>query len=458
MSFVASNDTGVTAINDVLVQFANMINQDVHRYTLHTSPWMDLIPKEVFPDGQGYQLNTLVYDRVLPTISNAGNTIGVNWAAIGVTEASNTLGTSLATGRNLLAGSTKQLAGPNGGDVDLDNDFDNSDGNTGDTRSYINWARKLKNYTLMRGVVESPKISLDDLRFAAYRNEQLRAIVDLMADASKFIWEDRYRDEFERVAANFVPCLSASTPILTTVDADTDNTADDAFEGYKITNLDPVYSGAGNSDITPSANISNAILDKIYNRLVRGGAGMNAYGRENGRPVFCLVCSPEASLFLQRESGIRDDIRYNNAKVSDLIAPLGVERSFRGFYHLVDDNAPRFTISTSTITRVRPQSISSGVVSDNASYDTADYEAAYVMHQDVMHSQIPNPLSGTAGLTFDPTNHRGDFRWTNIKHPVVNPDGTIGFYRGLFDSATKPIKTNFGYVILFKRTVSTLAA
>lgn len=234
MSFVASTDTGITAINDVLVQFSNMINQDVHRHTLHTSPWMDLIKKEVFPDGMGYTLNTLVYDRVLPTVTSAGNAIGVNWAAIGITESSTTQNTSLATGRNLLAGSTKQLAGANGGDTDLDNDFDSSDGNTGDTRSYINWARKIKNYNLMRGVVESPKISLDDLRFAAYRNEQLRAIVDLMADASKFIWEDRYRDEYERVAANLVPCLSASTPIATTVDV----SASTLKEGVKITSID----------------------------------------------------------------------------------------------------------------------------------------------------------------------------------------------------------------------------
>lgn len=457
MSFVSSSNTDLTAINDVMVQLSNVINPAVHRYTQGVSAWMDLIKKDVFPDGQGYTQNTLIYERVLPSTATNGNTVGVNWHSIGITEASTTTNTALATGRNLLAGSTKQLAGPNSGDTDADNDFDSSDGNTGDVRSFINWSRKIKAYSLSRGIVESPRISLDDLRFAAYRNEQVRALIDLMAEASKFIWEDRYRDEYERVAANLVPCLSASTPIATTIDV----SASTLFEGTRITSVDfnnDFVSSGVDVDYTPTANISNAILDKIYQRLVRAGAGMTAYGRENARPVFGLVCSPEASLFLQRESGIRDDIRYNNAKVSDLIAPLGVERSFRGFYHLIDDNAPRFTFSSGTATRVRPQTISGGVVSDNASYDTAGYEAAYVLHQDVMHSLIPNPMSGVAGMTFDPSSHRGEFKWTNNRHDILNPDGKIGFYRGLFDSATKPIKTNFGYVILFKRDTATLAA
>lgn len=458
MSFVASSDTGITALNTVLAQHANMITKDIYTRTLHISPWLDLMKQESFPDQMGYQLTTLVYDRAIPTTGTNGNTAGVNWHAIGLTESSNTFNTSLATGRNLLASATKQLAGPSGGDQDEDNDFDTNDGNSGDIRSYINFSRQLKEYSLRRAVVESPKVSLEDLRFAAYRNEQLRAIMDLMTEATRYTWENRHRDEFERVAANFVPCLSASTPILTTVDADADNTADDTFEGYNITDLDPVYSGSGNSDVTPDANISNAIMDKLYMRMIRQGAGGEAYGRENGRPVFAVVLSSEASYQLQTEAGFRDDVRYNNARVGELIAPLGVEKSFRGFYHLVDDLAPRFTISGSTITRVLPYTVTAGITALNTSYDTASYEAAYVLHPHVMCSQIPNPFGGAAGLSFNAVNYRGQFKWTNIPDAITNPDGTIGFFRGILASATKPIKTDFGYVILFKRDTNTVAA
>jgi len=222
---------------------------------------------------------------------------------------------------------------------------------------------------------------------------------------------------------------------------------------------DFLVSGTETTDYTPTAMISNKVLDTVYFRLVRGGAGTNAYGRENGRPVFALVCSSEASYFLQTEAGFRDDVRYNNSKVSDLIAPLGVEKSFRGFYHLVDDLAPRFTASTGTLTRVQPYTATSGVITSNAAYETADYEAAYILHQDVMESQIPEPISGNNGLKFDPVNYRGKFAWKNIPSVDLNPDGTIGFFRGVLASASKPIRTEFGFVILYKRSgVQTPAA
>ena len=158
------------------------------------------------------------------------------------------------------------------------------------------------------------------------------------------------------------------------------------------------------------------------------------------------------------EAGFRDDVRYNNAKVSELIAPLGIEKSFRGFYHLIDDLAPRFSISGSTITKVEPYTVSGGVATPNASYETASYEAAFVLHPEVCESQIPNPFSGGNGITFNPVNYRGDFKWTNILNEVTNPDGTIGFFRGVLASATKPIRTDLGYVILFKRDTTTLGA
>jgi len=91
------------------------------------------------------------------------------------------------------------------------------------------------------------------------------------------------------------------------------------------------------------------------------------------------------------------------------------------------------------------------------SYESAEYEAAFVIHPHVMESQIPNPFSGANGVTFNPVNYRGEFKWTNIPDMIRNPDGTVGFFRGILASATKPIKTDFGYVFLFKRTSATPA-
>jgi hypothetical protein len=450
-----SNPTdSTTAIDTILTQEANRIGQDIYRRTLHTSPWMDLVKQTAFPDGMGYTLGTLIYDRALPTTAANGSTLAGSsiWTEVGANPA---VATDFTPNGNTNTSSSVDQLIVGAQDTNI---------GAGTGKGFVAFGRQLKQYALKRATVESPKINVEDLRFAAYRTEQLRAIMDSMTESTKYSWEERYRDEYDRVCANFVPCRTTGTVPLTTVDRKTetghttDSTANNAKEGLNTASIKVGTSGASNADVTPNANISNKILDSIYFRLVRAGAGTNAYGRENARPVFGLICSSEASYALQTEAGFRDDVRYNNAKVSDLIAPLGIEKSFRGFYHLVDDMSPRFTVSSGILTRVQPYTATSGVITLNTDYEIAPYEAAYVLHMDVMESQIPEPITGSNGLTFDPVNYRGKFNWKNIPSVDLNPDGTIGFFRGVLASATKPIKTEFGYVILFQRTSTTPAA
>jgi hypothetical protein len=429
------------AIDTILTQEANRIGQDIHRRTLHVSPWMDLIKQTSFPDGMGYTLGTLIYDRALPVTTENGATLGTNWIDIG--------GNNTAS---LVSGSTLDqiLPSTKGDNIGAGNNYANG-------KSFISFGRQLKQYSLKRATVESPKINVEDLRFAAYRTEQLRAVMDALTDATRYSWEERYRDEYDRICGNFVVCKASvgGTTITTT-----------GKETVATENI--VLSGFGG---TPDANVSNKVLDSIYFRLVRAGAGTNAYGRENARPVFALVCSSEASYSLITEAGFRDDYRYNTSKVSDLIAPLGVERSHRGFYHLIDDLAPRFVLDTDTdgggvdtadgtLVRVYPYRVDpiTKVTIVNPDYEIAPYEAAYILHQDVMESQIPEPISGSNGLTFDPVNYRGKFAWKNIPSIDLNPDGTVGFFRGVLASASKPIKTEFGYALVFQRTSVSPAA
>ena len=433
-----SQTDGTTNIDTILTQEAYRIGQDVHRRILHTSPWIDLIKKSSFPDGMGYVVGTLIYDRVLPTTTANGGTLGLQWTSVGDNTPASFAETippveAASTLEQILVGSRDTTIGP------------------ADGKSFVQFARQLKQYELKRAVVESPRINVEDLRFAAHRQEQLKAAVDAMADSTRYGWEERNRDEYDRLAANLIPCLASGTAVQT------------AFPGGALARVEGTATSDGDikgaSNLTPSANISNKITDMAYFRLVRSGAGSDAYGRENGRPVFALVLSSEASYQLQTEAGFRDDVRYNNAAASDLIAPLGIEKSFRGFYHLVDDIAPRFTIAgEGAITRVQPYGATAGVITTNAGYETADYEAAYIVHPEVMQCAIPEPINGSQGLSFDPASYSGDFKWKNVPDEVKNPDGTIGFFRGVMASASKPVKTDFGYVILFKRTSSTPAA
>ena len=456
MAIADSWSTSTGAINTVLASEANRIGADVHKQILHTSPWIDLIKKATFPDGMGYQLTSLIYERAIPTIladgaAEAGN---ADWINVGTANATgNSFGDAKIQGLQPLKDAMHVQADPSSG------------------TTYVSIAKLLKEYTMKRISIESPRISLEDLRFAAHRGEQLKAVTDLLASSSKHIWENRNRSEFERLAGNLVLCESTGTTIQNTlVDSlDSGTGKDNNFEGLVLADLvtpanavdiEATTNASETTNVSESmVNVSNAILDKVYFNLIRKGAGTGAYGRENGRPVFGLVCSSEASYQLQTEAGFRDDIRYNSAKVSDLIAPLGIEKSFRGFYHLIDDLAPRFTIAdTGVATQISPYTLTAGVVTMNNNYDTADYEAAYVIHPDVFHSLIPAPFSVGGGIKFDPVTYSGDYKWTNILNAADNPDGTIGYFRGVLASASKPIKTDFGYVLLFKRNSSTPAA
>ena len=441
-----------STINTVLAEEANRIGGDIHKATLHTSPWIDLIKQTTFPDESGYNLTTLISDRVLPVTTSDGKTIGNSWGNVASGLGDTAFGTA-PDPRDLASSKDNLLTGA-------------MDEEAAQTKSFAHLSKKVKQYNLQRAAIESPRISVDDLRFAAHRNDQLRAITEALAESARYSWETRYRDEYERLSGNLVICEAAGSRITEDVE-NTANTTSRKFEGLNIdggttaTSVNIEESSVADDANTSGnmANISNAIMDKIYFNLIRKGGGNNAYGRENGRPVFALVCSSEASYQLQTEAEFRDDVRYNNAAVSDLIAPLGIEKSFRGFYHLIDDTAPRFTIDGTGIpTKVLPYTATAGVITMNSDYETAGYEAAYVIHPDVMESQIPTPLSGAGGISFDPTNYKGDFKWLNIPDVEKNPDGNIGFFRGVLASASKPIKTDFGFVILFKRDSAAASA
>lgn len=440
-------DGAVDNINTILTQEAGRIGQDIHKATLHTSPWMDLIKQSTFPEGMGYTLNTLIYDRALPitplandlSSSPANSLVGTDWSALGVTQAS-------------------ASAGFTGGQTETTASLPTEDTNV----NIIDFSKVLKSYSLSRAVIESPRINVEELRYAAHRAEQLRAIMDLLKESTRQSWEDRYRQQYDQICDNVVYAKASATRFTTGAEGKATHGPSGDLLDIDDTALTAGGDGTDNDAIDTDANISNALLDKIYFQLVRKGAGAGASGRENGRPVFTLVCSSEASYQLMTEAGFRDDVRYNNAKVSDLIAPLGVEKSFRGFYHLIDDMAPRFnlTLSSEKLVNVPVYEVdqTNNKVKINAAYDSADVEVAYILHQDVMESLIPAPIGNVNGLSFDPVSYKGDFKWTNIPDVQRNPDGTIGFFRGIMASASKPIKTDFGYVILFKRSSSTPAA
>jgi hypothetical protein len=392
-----------TNIENLLITESGRIGADIYRKTLNTSPWTTLVKQEAWPDEMGTTVNVLIYERTLPasggsiTFSDVAYN-GVGTQVIGATPS----GSNTGPGTCAVAG----------------ND--------------LGFAQTLRTYNLQQAAINSPDICLNDLRFPVRRQEQLRNIMAVLSENTQYAWENRYRDEYARLAnyrvnANQTELLAASGQVQ---------------GSFSTSNL-------------PTSRLTQGILRYFYSRLIRDGAAQNAYGKENGAPVFLLITSPEASDdLIKLNADIRQDLRY--AKPSELIQPLGVERSYAGFYHLVDTMTPRYDFVGGAFVRRNPYATDASASKGtrfipNPAYFTAEYEDSIIFHPDVFTSLVAKPIGATGAMAFDPQSYRGDFRWRNIPSRDCNPDGTIGFFRAIFSSGSKPVRPELGVVIRHKR-------
>ena len=372
-------------IDDFLTSESGRIGPDLFRDSIHESPWIRLSDRDTWPDGMGQTISANTFDRVLPTSTPSWETISQN----------------------------------------------DGTGNTCVPEAHrIDFAQTQRTYNLQHVALESPPLCVNDLRFAWQRKEQLTAMFDILRENSRHLWEERYRDEFVRVANNKVIAKTA-LPTGTT-----------AFPTQE-----------------PTSRLTQGILDYYHQALVRDGAGREAVEKVDMRPQFMVVMSPETQEHILKDvnatTGIREDFRYS-PRAKELLAPLGVQRPYKGFFHLVDDFPPRYNFTGGAWVKVEPYVAEAATQGNrfkvNPAYVSASYEDTIIFHPKVLTTLLPAPISSPGGGTkFNPLKALGEWRWLNIPDRVENPDGTWGYYRSVFSSGSKPVKPNWGYVIRHKR-------
>lgn len=452
-------------IEQVLINEANRIGPDIYRKTLNTSPWLKLVKKDAWPDEMGDTVRVLTYERSLPANS-------LSWSRISV----NPVNARLSSGDLAFANGQSVISG-------------NSAANQLPTAQRIEFAQTLRSYNLTHTALESPKLSVNDLRFSLRRKEQLANIFAILQENTSYAWQDRYRDEYVRLAQNKIN--AKSTALVT-------NSGENVVFNSTTASL-------------PDLPLTQGMLDRVYMKLIRDGGGNNPLDRENARPVFGAILSSEASRnLIANDAATRQDYRYSDSK-NELLAPLGISRSYSGFFHLVDDWLPRHdavTITSVSSGNTLTISGSSLVVGDqlsgngiapgtvviaatatsatlsadvtgatgtsvyvrrmpykavattqgnkfdiNPAYETAVYEDSIVFHQDVFTCLVPKPItSAGSNVTFDAVSYMGDFKWKNIPHATENPDGTIGYFRAVLSCGSKPIRPEWGTVIRHRRS------
>jgi len=454
--------TSYTNIEQLLISESNRIGNDIYRKTVDTSPWLKLVKQDAWPDEMGTEVSVLVYERSLPY--NANGALKVNWSSVGQNGGAYGGTLTYDGDKDILSAGGTTGNGNSTGSGDNAYSFPNSGGT-------IEFGQTLRTYGLQHAAMESPNISLNDLRFPMKRKEQLSNIMQIMTESTTEVWIQRYRDQYVDMAENKL--LATSGTASTGEDTSIAGTVrklvtavDSRTTGFTVTsNAHGTITGGVGASVTP---LTQAILDRVYMDLLRNGAGADAYDRVNGAPVFLAIMSPETSdSLIKANADIRQDFRWSE-RVSELLAPLGIQRSYRNFHHLVDAFAPRYNLvsgSPNTWARVYPfvrvannsdTAKRQGYRYDlNPSYLTAGYEDTIIFIPDVFTSLVPKPLSVGDGMEFNAQNYRGEFTWRNIPDRGTNPDGTVGFFRAVYSNGAKPIFPHKGYVIRHARSTIT---
>lgn len=439
-------------INDWLLRESGRITPNINQKMMaKTTPWLTLHLREAWEEGMGHVHKTFVFNRAELTAAA----------------------------------------------VDWENMYD-GEGSTADGGSCVPPADEVKftqlsrDYFLQTKAIWGPNICVNNLRNTFVREQQMKASIAALADQARETWIERYRSEYTRVSAN--KALANASFALNA----------DQYNSY----------GFPSPGSTPAVSIlTQGFLDYAYEYLNHQGAQDGAMGMVETRPVYGLVTSARTSRnLIMANPDIREDFRYSSQN-EKLLAPMGVKWNYAGFVHLIDDKTPRWnwqaatsatgavagtTLTTSaastltvgsqvfigsnqylvkavlsgttyTVTSVSggaptaqtaavysawvkvPEFIKSGdIIVPNPAWLAAEYEDSYIFHQKTEVCLVPKPLTNVGGAKFDVVNHAGEFSWKNYLDEEKNPDGTIGRFRGVLSSGTRPDNPEFGIVIRHK--------
>lgn len=280
----------------------------------------------------------------------------------------------------------------------------------------------LREWNMQHTALHSPYFCTNDLRDALKAKDQMDQIMGILAENTAQAMIDRNRSEYTRIAGHKIIC-SLDDGLLD----------DDEW-----------------LPTAPTSVLTGGMLKKVYTKLVRLGGQKCSYGTVDGRPTFLGIGGMEITERLFTADEHRKDVRESN-RVPELLAPLGAERLFRGFWLTDDVFPPRWNLVDGDWVEVKPYVWSGGELIDNPAYETALAEDFVIYCPEVYRLIVPQPPKNYGKAAFKPTNYRGDWRWQNIEDEEKNPDGNIGRFRGVFQNGSKPLWPKYGFVLRFLR-------
>lgn len=337
---VSTPTTGSDTIQQRLIAAQIGIGRDIYAYNKARSTWGNAISRGTFQKGVGDKLKSIVYQRARVNTNSGKGT----WAA------------------HSMYGLSSAAAGNSPPDISTSRGLPPT--------SVVSANALIREYGLEWGAVESEPIDVRNEVFNVYAMEQFAKQYDKLLEGSNDMWDQKQRESYFRLCANKI-VVGKPESGSTNVFADLGVTAPQNFSGltgYDLNQINGTGGSITNSASTNHSVLTNGVLQQLYEEMCLRNAGKDSrLIGSGGQPVFPLVCSGATSAYLQREPGIREDIR--NGDAGSLLKGIGVNKSFLGFSHVIDNMTPRFTLALNgttskyDFTEVLPYSDNTGSIS-----------------------------------------------------------------------------------------------
>lgn len=221
----------------------------------------------------------------------------------------------------------------------------------------------------------------------------------------------------------------------------------------------------------PTTRLTQDILDQLYTRLMQDGAGREAYAQSNGQPLITAVMSMEQSRnVIRQDPSVRQDFRFaemGEGKGATLLKSWGMDKSYAGFMHCIDNRMPRWNLVGGTWVQVpyytdnNPDTIpGANAAQVNPAYINAPYEDVYLWHPKVVRRLVPKPLGSVGADTQgEAVNWNGTIIWANERNldknsEAYNPLMNWGRWYAPLQAAWEPVKVQYGYIIRCQRCFS----
>jgi hypothetical protein len=423
-------------IEQLFIEWGGLIRNNVAKNIVTSDFYLKYLPKDKWVDGQGTQVSYPIYERSLSSSATTtpGGVTFSNWTSSGGdgNDATKT-GTYAAspTNSNLDSGAA---TGPL-----------NRTGTLGGG-SYVvgqkidSFGITVRTMSLKKAALNSPDISLDDLQFAWQVEDQVKNVVRVLSENTKYVWTNTYQDEY------IDACRYKSVARCTTT-------------GY-----DPTTTSFGTT--APNSVLTWGVLEAIYEQLGYEGGSLNPHKRvDETTPIYAVVGERFTFNDLKKQdANVRDDFRYaymgTTGDANPMLSAPGLNSILRGFQFYTVELPPRYDLVAGAWVRrypYAPSNTSRGVMWNiSAEYKNAQYTDTVIYHQDVMKILTPLPrTSQGGGMTYNPAySWAGEFVWRNIPDRESNIDGSTGFFRALYAYGAKIERPELGFVVRHIRCVN----